>query len=119
MTSEKGKKKESASCCCKKTVRSEEERKKLIHRLKRIEGQIRGLEGMVENDAYCNDILIQSAAVTAALHSFNRDLIERHLRLLRRERSAGGEGRGHRGTDGRAEQADEITERTGKRAKTE
>lgn len=80
MTSEKGKKKESASCCCKKTVRSEEERKKLIHRLKRIEGQIRGLEGMVENDAYCNDILIQSAAVTAALHSFNRDLIERHLR---------------------------------------
>lgn len=66
--------------CCKKTMRGEEERKKLMHRLKRIEGQIRGLEGMVEKDAYCNDILIQSAAVTAALHSFNRDLIERHLR---------------------------------------
>ena len=46
-------------CCCKKTTRrSEEERTKLIHRLNRIEGQIRGIRGMVEQNAYCNDILV-------------------------------------------------------------
>ena len=45
-------------CCRKTTDRSEEERKKLIHRLNRIEGQIRGIRGMVENDAYCADILV-------------------------------------------------------------
>ena len=56
------------SCCCTKhTDRSEAERKKLVNRLKRIEGQIRGIIGMLENDAYCNDILIQSAAVNAAM----------------------------------------------------
>ena len=43
-------------CCTKHTMRSEEERKKLINRLKRVEGQIRGIIGMLENDAYCNDI---------------------------------------------------------------
>ena len=54
--------------CCgeKKTHRSEEQRKKLIHRLNRIEGQIRGIRGMVERDSYCTDILTQSAAVQAA-----------------------------------------------------
>ena len=75
---------ESEDCgCChgeKTTARTEEERKKLIHRLNRIEGQIRGIRSMVERDAYCNDILIQSAAATAALNSFNRDLIAHHLR---------------------------------------
>ena len=59
-------------CCTKHTMRSEEERKKLINRLKRVEGQIRGIIGMLENDAYCNDILIQSAAVNAAVNAFNR-----------------------------------------------
>ena len=55
-------------CCCEKhTARSEEEKKKLINRLKRIEGQIRGIIGMMENDAYCNDIVIQSAASAPAL----------------------------------------------------
>ncbi len=67
-------------CCCeKKTERSQEERKKLIHRLNRIEGQIRGIRGMVEKDAYCNDILIQCAAVNAAMNSFNKDLIAHHI----------------------------------------
>lgn len=66
--------------CQKKTERSEEERKKLINRLKRIEGQIRGIIGMLENDAYCNDILIQSAAVNAAVNSFNRELLASHIR---------------------------------------
>ncbi len=66
--------------CNKTTERSEEERKKLIHRLNRIEGQIRGIRGMVERDAYCPDILVQSAAVSAAVNAFNKDLIARHLR---------------------------------------
>ena len=55
-------------CCHKKKVRSEEEYTKLIHRLNRIEGQIRGIRGMVEKSAYCPDILVQVAAVNAALH---------------------------------------------------
>lgn len=66
-------------CCCKKTERSEEERKKLINRLNRIEGQIRGIRGMLERDAYCNDILIQSAAVNAAINSFNKELLSSHI----------------------------------------
>ena len=68
--------KEACPCCSEKhTARSEEEKKKLINRLKRIEGQIRGIIGMMENDAYCNDILIQSAAVNAAVNAFNKELL--------------------------------------------
>lgn len=68
-------------CCCKKkTMRSENERRKLLNRLSRMEGQIRGLKGMVEENAYCNDILIQSAAVTAAMNAFNRELLASHIR---------------------------------------
>ena len=68
-------------CCCSKTKkRSDEEYKKLMNRLSRIEGQIRGIRNMLENDAYCNDILVQSAAVTAAMNAFNRELIANHLR---------------------------------------
>ena len=62
------------------TDRSEEERKRLIHRLNRIEGQIRGIRGMVENDAYCADILVQSAAVNAAVNAFNKELLASHIR---------------------------------------
>ena len=71
---------EEEECCCKKTERGEEERKKLINRLSRIEGQIRGIRAMVERDAYCPDILVQSAAVNAAVNSFNKDLIASHIR---------------------------------------
>ena len=67
-------------CCGKTTDRSEEERKKLIHRLNRIEGQIRGIRGMVEKDAYCADILVQSAAVNAAVNAFNKELLASHIR---------------------------------------
>lgn len=68
-------------CTCHKTKeRSEEEVKKLRNRLSRIEGQIRGIRGMVEKNAYCPDILIQSAAVTAAMNAFNRDLLASHIR---------------------------------------
>ena len=72
--------KEMCGCCGKTTDRSEEERKKLIHRLNRIEGQIRGIRGMVENNAYCADILIQSAAVNAAVNAFNKELLANHIR---------------------------------------
>ena len=51
-----------------------------MNRLSRIEGQIRGIRGMLERDAYCNDILTQSAAGNAAVNAFNRELIARHLR---------------------------------------
>ena len=66
--------------CEKETVRSAEERKKLIHRLNRIEGQIRGIRGMIEYDAYCTDILTQSAAVSAAIGSFNKELLSNHIK---------------------------------------
>ena len=63
----------------KKTERTQEEKKKLINRLARIEGQIRGIRQMVEDDAYCVDILTQSAAAKAAFSAFNRELLRRHI----------------------------------------
>lgn len=75
----------SHSCCsaednsCRTTQRSEEEKKKLINRLSRIEGQIRGIRNMVEKDAYCVDILTQSAAAGAALDAFSRQVLSRHV----------------------------------------
>ena len=72
---------EENQCGCHKTKeRSEKEYKDLIHRLNRIEGQVRGIKGMVEQDAYCTDILVQVAAVNAALNSFNKVLLENHIR---------------------------------------
>ena len=73
---------ENNKCCCgqKKKERSPEEFKKLIHRLNRIEGQILGIRNMLENDAYCPDILIQSAAVNAAVNAFNKELLASHIR---------------------------------------
>ena len=69
------------NCCCnKKKERSPEEYKSLINRLSRIEGQIRGIKGMVENNAYCTDILIQVSAVNCALNSFNKKLLESHIK---------------------------------------
>ena len=67
-------------CSQRKKARSPEEYKKLIHRLNRIEGQIRGIKGMVETNAYCPDILIQSAAVNAAINAFNNELLANHIR---------------------------------------
>lgn len=61
--------------------RSEEEVTSLLHRLNRLEGQIRGIKKMVEAGAYCPDILVQSAAVRSALDSFNKKLLSRHLRM--------------------------------------
>ena len=68
-------------CCCHKTKhRSDEEYKALINRLSRIEGQVRGVRKMVENDAYCVDILTQVSAIQAALNGFNRELLSNHIR---------------------------------------
>ena len=68
------------SCCEKHTLRAQEEKKKLLNRLRRIEGQVRGLQAMVEAAAYCHDVLPQSAAVNAAINAFNRELLAEHLR---------------------------------------
>ena len=70
------------NCCCsaRKKNRSPEEYKKLIHRLNRIEGQIRGIRNMVEQGAYCPDILVQSAAVNAAVNAFNKELLANHIK---------------------------------------
>ncbi len=69
------------NCCSHKTKeRSEDEYKSLINRLNRIEGQIRGIKGMVEKDAYCTDILVQVSAVNAALNAFNKELLSNHIK---------------------------------------
>ena len=73
--------KEEIPCTCshKTKERSEKEYKDLINRLKRIEGQVRGIQGMLEKDAYCTDVLMQVAAVNAALNSFSKELLSNHL----------------------------------------
>lgn len=67
-------------CCGKTKERSEKEYKDLMNRLKRIEGQVRGLQGMLQKDCYCTDIMVQVAAVNAALNSFNRELLSNHIK---------------------------------------
>ena len=81
-------KEEKDKCCCglvsdvegRIKERSDDEKKKLVNRLNRIEGQIRGVKNMLETDAYCTDILIQVSAISAALNSFNKELLARHIR---------------------------------------
>ena len=69
------------NCPCQKTKhRTDEEIRTLQNRLSRIEGQVRGVRGMVERDAYCVDILTQVAAISAALNAFNRELLANHIR---------------------------------------
>jgi len=68
------------NCCHKIKKREDDEYKMLINRLNRIEGQIRGIKGMVEKDAYCTDILIQVSAVNAALNAFNKELLSNHIK---------------------------------------
>lgn len=68
-------------CACHKIKeRTEQESKQLINRLSRIEGQIRGIRGMVEKNVYCTDILMQVAAANAALNAFTRELLGNHIR---------------------------------------
>lgn len=67
-------------CCGKTKVRSAEELAGLMNRLRRIEGQVRGVEGMLERDAYCIDILMQVSAITSALNGFSKELLSEHIK---------------------------------------
>ena len=68
-------------CCIERTKdRTGEEYTRLIHRLNRVEGQIRGIRGMLEKNAYCTDILLQVSAANAALNAFSRELLTEHLK---------------------------------------
>ena len=76
------------TCCCKGNEdgnvkhkqRDEQEKKALMTRLSRIEGQVRGVKGMLEDDAYCVDVLTQVSAITSALNSFNKVLLANHIK---------------------------------------
>ena len=65
--------------CCKKTKRNDEEKKQLINRINRISGQINGIKKMIEEDNYCNDILIQIVAAEKSLKSLANIMFENHL----------------------------------------
>lgn len=67
-------------CSEKQKQRDDSEKKYLLNRLNRIEGQVRGIKSMVENDAYCTDVIVQTAAVVGALNSFSRELLGEHIR---------------------------------------
>lgn len=66
-------------------VRTDKEYKDLINRLNRIEGQIRGIKGMLEKDAYCPDVLTQVAATKCALNSFSKVLLANHIKSCVKE----------------------------------
>ncbi|WP_420314854.1 metal-sensing transcriptional repressor [Butyrivibrio fibrisolvens] len=70
------------SCCMsgKSKERAQKEYKDLINRLSRIEGQIRGIRGMIENDAYCVDVLTQVQAARSSLNSFSKVLLANHVK---------------------------------------
>lgn len=68
------------SDCCKKKYRDPQTVKLLVNRLNRIAGQVNGVKNMVEDNAYCTDILIQVSAITSALNSFNKELLSEHIR---------------------------------------
>lgn len=71
--------KASPPSCCRHKDRTPEEHKALLNRLSRIEGQVRGIRGMLEKDAYCVDILVQVAAANSALNSFSKELLAQHI----------------------------------------
>lgn len=71
---------ETSNNCCRTTHRTEAEQKALFNRCSRIEGQIRGIKGMIEKDAYCDDILNQIAAAQSALQGLSRVILENHMK---------------------------------------
>ncbi len=68
------------NCCCRTKERSDKEFKDLMNRLKRIEGQVKGVQRMLEDNAYCPDIMVQVSAINSALNSFNKVLLAEHLK---------------------------------------
>ena len=97
-------------CCCsdKTTIRSDEQKKALLNRLKRIEGQVRGIQSMLENDAYCNDVLMQSAAVNAAMNDVQQRTFGKSYKKLRGSRHPRGRRRDCRRACGNHPETDEI-----------
>ncbi len=87
-------------CKCNKKVRAEKEKRLLINRLSRIEGQIRGIKTMVDENAYCVDILNQVSAVSSALNSFSKELLSEHIKSCVAEDIK----------DGNTEKIDELTQ---------
>lgn len=71
---------EMCNCCNKHKERTEKEYKDLLNRLNRIEGQVRGIKGMIERDAYCVDVITQVSAIQSALNSFNKVLLTNHIK---------------------------------------
>ncbi len=88
---EKAEKEACPYCSGKRKERGDKEYKDLMNRLKRIEGQVRGVENMLENDAYCTDILIQVSAINSALNSFNKELLGNHIKTCVAEKIRNGE----------------------------
>lgn len=66
-------------CCGKKTHRSNEEKKIINNRISRIEGQLKGIKRMIEEDSYCNDILVQLSAIENSVKSLSNHILENHL----------------------------------------
>ena len=79
------------NCCKKKTKRGADEKKLIINRLNRIGGQINGISKMIENDAYCNDILVQLSAVKNSVKSLSTHILENHLYMCVPEALENGE----------------------------
>ena len=75
----------------KNTIRTSEQKKALLNRLKRLEGQVRGLEKMIEDDAYCNDILQQSMSAASAIDGFNQELLAYHVKGCVEKRKKNGD----------------------------
>ncbi|MDO4327613.1 MAG: metal-sensing transcriptional repressor [bacterium] len=71
---------ETEKCCCRTKHREDKEYRDLMNRLKRIEGQVRGIQGMVEEERYCVEILTQVMAIQSALNSFNKVLLSNHIK---------------------------------------
>ncbi|MDD2480596.1 MAG: metal-sensitive transcriptional regulator [Lutispora sp.] len=82
---------EDEKCCHRITNRSEKMKSSLISRLNRIEGQVRGIKGMIEKDAYCDDILNQIASAQAAMNSVSKLLLESHMKSCLISRIQAGE----------------------------
>ncbi len=79
---ENGTKEQKKCCCCSSRTknRTQDEYNALVHRLNRVEGQIRGIRKMLENNAYCIDIITQVSAANAALNSFTKELLSEHIK---------------------------------------
>lgn len=73
------------------TARTDKMKASLVSRLNRIEGQVRGIKGMIEKDVYCDDVLNQIAAVQSAMKSVSRLLLESHMKSCLVERLQAGE----------------------------